>query len=72
MNQLTWTFNYHLKDTPVKIFCVDPGWVRTGMGGPEAWLDIKEGIDTPVWLATEDINKLRQGYCYRERKILPW
>jgi NAD(P)-dependent dehydrogenase (short-subunit alcohol dehydrogenase family) len=72
INQLTWTFADHLKDTKVKIFCTDPGWVKTDMGGSGAMLEINEGIDTPVWLATEDISKLQSGYCYKERKILPW
>ncbi len=72
VNQLTWTFADHLKGTNVKIFCVDPGWVKTDMGGPDAWLEIKDGIDTPVWLATEDITKLQPGFLYRERKILAW
>ena len=72
VNQLTWTFADHLKHSSVKIFCVDPGWVKTDMGGPDAMLEIKDGIDTPVWLATEDIKKLHSGYFYKERKILPW
>ena len=72
VNGLTWTFAHHLKNTNVSIFCTDPGWVKTDMGGPEAWLDIEQGIDTPIWLATEDISKLQSGLFYRERKVLPW
>jgi NAD(P)-dependent dehydrogenase (short-subunit alcohol dehydrogenase family) len=72
VNQLTWTFAEHLKDTKVKIFCVDPGWVKTDMGGQGAMLEIPQGIDTPVWLASEDADKLKSGYFYKERNILPW
>ncbi|HRU38445.1 MAG TPA: SDR family NAD(P)-dependent oxidoreductase [Candidatus Goldiibacteriota bacterium] len=72
VNQLTWTFADHLKNTNVSIYCVDPGWVKTDMGGPNAMLEIQEGIDTPVWLATTDIKDLKSGYFYKERKILPW
>jgi NAD(P)-dependent dehydrogenase (short-subunit alcohol dehydrogenase family) len=72
VNQLTWTFADHLKDTKVKIFAVDPGWVKTDLGGPDAMLEIPEGIDTPVWLAVEDASKLQSGLFYKERKILPW
>jgi NAD(P)-dependent dehydrogenase (short-subunit alcohol dehydrogenase family) len=72
VNQLTWAFADHLKDTTVKIYAVDPGWVKTDLGGPNAMLEIPEGIDTPVWLATEDASKLKSGLFYKERKILPW
>ncbi|WP_377272682.1 SDR family NAD(P)-dependent oxidoreductase [Peterkaempfera sp. SMS 1(5)a] len=31
---------------------VDPGWVRTRMGGPHATDELPQGADTQVWLAT--------------------
>jgi NAD(P)-dependent dehydrogenase (short-subunit alcohol dehydrogenase family) len=31
---------------------VHPGWVRTKMSGDVAPLDVREGADTPMWLAT--------------------
>ncbi len=33
---------------------VDPGWVKTGMGGPGATDDLPAGAETQVWLATSD------------------
>lgn len=33
---------------------VDPGWVRTRMGGPQAPVDVATGQRTQVWLATSD------------------
>jgi NAD(P)-dependent dehydrogenase (short-subunit alcohol dehydrogenase family) len=33
---------------------VDPGWVRTKMGGPGAPDDLDAGAETQVWLATSD------------------
>ncbi len=33
---------------------VDPGWIRTRMGGPNAPGELREGADTQVWLATSD------------------
>lgn len=33
---------------------VDPGWIRTRMGGPDATDDLPEGAETQVWLATSD------------------
>lgn len=33
---------------------VDPGWIKTKLGGPNAWDDVPEGAATQVWLATSD------------------
>lgn len=33
---------------------VDPGWIRTRLGGPDAWDDVDDGAATQVWLATSD------------------
>jgi len=33
---------------------VDPGWIRTRMGGPGATDDLPEGAETQVWLASSD------------------
>jgi NAD(P)-dependent dehydrogenase (short-subunit alcohol dehydrogenase family) len=33
---------------------VDPGWIRTRMGGPDATDDLPEAAGTQVWLATSD------------------
>ncbi len=72
VNQLTWFLAEELKNTTVKVFSVDPGWVKTDMGGPNAMLEIEQGIDTPIWLATEDASNLKSGFFYKERKIIPW
>ncbi len=33
---------------------VDPGWIKTKLGGPDAWDEVDEGAETQVWLATSD------------------
>jgi NAD(P)-dependent dehydrogenase (short-subunit alcohol dehydrogenase family) len=33
---------------------VDPGWIRTRMGGSGATDDLPEGAETQIWLATSD------------------
>jgi NAD(P)-dependent dehydrogenase (short-subunit alcohol dehydrogenase family) len=52
---------------------VDPGWVRTKMGGPSAPVDIKTGAQTQTWLAAStDAEALVSGrYWHRMRQEQP-
>jgi NAD(P)-dependent dehydrogenase (short-subunit alcohol dehydrogenase family) len=43
---------------------VDPGWVRTKMGGRGAPLPLAQGADTAVWLAVGDDAEARAGGRY--------
>jgi NAD(P)-dependent dehydrogenase (short-subunit alcohol dehydrogenase family) len=50
---------------------VDPGWIRTRMGGPSAPDDLPEGAETPVWLATSDEPEATaSGRFLRRRQVL--
>lgn len=72
VNAVTKILADELKNTNILVFSVDPGWVRTDMGGTAAPLSIEQGIDTPVWLATAKPEELKSGYFYKERKIIDW
>jgi NAD(P)-dependent dehydrogenase (short-subunit alcohol dehydrogenase family) len=50
---------------------VDPGWVRTGMGGPSAPRSPQEGADTIVWLATLPDGSPTGGF-FRDRRAIEW
>ncbi len=52
---------------------LEPGWVPTKMGGPEAPDDLEEGYRTQVWLAvSEDPAALVSGeYFYHQKRIAP-
>jgi NAD(P)-dependent dehydrogenase (short-subunit alcohol dehydrogenase family) len=55
----------------VKVNAVDPGWVRTRMGGAAAPRSIVEGADTVVWLATLEEDGPTGG-LFRDRRRVPW
>jgi NAD(P)-dependent dehydrogenase (short-subunit alcohol dehydrogenase family) len=49
---------------------VDPGWIRTKLGGPSATDDLPEGAETQVWLATGDADALVTGAYFKRRTAL--
>jgi NAD(P)-dependent dehydrogenase (short-subunit alcohol dehydrogenase family) len=50
---------------------VDPGWVRTDMGGPSAPRSVEQGADTIVWLATLPDNG-PSGRFFHDRRPIDW
>ena len=55
----------------IQINSVDPGWVKTEMGGAGASLSVEEGADTIVWLSTQPDDS-PTGMFYKKREIIPW
>jgi NAD(P)-dependent dehydrogenase (short-subunit alcohol dehydrogenase family) len=50
---------------------VDPGWLRTDMGGPSAPRSPEQGADTIVWLATLP-NDGPTGGFFHDRRAVEW
>lgn len=50
---------------------VDPGWVRTDMGGPSAPRSPQQGADSIVWLATLRDDGPTGGF-FRDRRQIAW
>lgn len=55
----------------VLVNAVDPGWVRTDMGGPSAPRAPQEGADTIVWLATLPEDGPTGGF-FHDRRAIDW
>jgi NAD(P)-dependent dehydrogenase (short-subunit alcohol dehydrogenase family) len=72
VNAITKILADEVKETNITVFSVDPGWIKTDLGGPNAMLEIPEGIDTSVWLASTEKKNLVTGEFYKERTILGW
>jgi NAD(P)-dependent dehydrogenase (short-subunit alcohol dehydrogenase family) len=52
---------------------LEPGWVRTKMGGPGAPGDLRQGSVTQAWLAVSEDELARStgGYFYHQRPTAP-
>ena len=71
MNALTVILAKELVDTRIKVNSVDPGWVRTDMGGPNADRSIEEGIEGILWAAKLAPDGPTGGF-YKDGKLLDW
>ena len=71
LNAVTILFASALRRDAVLVNCVDPGWVRTDMGGSSAPRSVKEGADTIVWLATLPDNGPTGGF-FRDQRPIGW
>jgi NAD(P)-dependent dehydrogenase (short-subunit alcohol dehydrogenase family) len=71
LNAVTKIFADETDGTNVLINSVCPGWVKTDMGGPSAEIEVAEGADSLVWLATLPDGSPSGGF-FRERKPIAW
>lgn len=71
LNAVTRQFAGALKGQNIAVNCVDPGWVRTDMGGPSASRPVEKGAETIVWLATEASHH-ETGKFWRDKQEADW
>jgi NAD(P)-dependent dehydrogenase (short-subunit alcohol dehydrogenase family) len=69
----SWTVHlaYELRDTPIKVNSVHPGYTKTDMNSGEGELDIPTGARTSVRMALLDSDGPSGSYVHLD-EILPW
>jgi NAD(P)-dependent dehydrogenase (short-subunit alcohol dehydrogenase family) len=69
----SWTVHlaYELRDTPVKVNAVHPGYTKTGMNDGEGELEIPDGARTGVAMALLDDDGPTGTYTHRGETV-PW
>jgi NAD(P)-dependent dehydrogenase (short-subunit alcohol dehydrogenase family) len=69
----SWTVHlaFELRDTPIKVNAVHPGYTRTDMNAGEGDLDISTGAKTSVRMALLDSNGPSGAYVHMD-EIVPW
>jgi NAD(P)-dependent dehydrogenase (short-subunit alcohol dehydrogenase family) len=71
LNAFTVHLAQALRGTPIKVNSAHPGWVKTDMGGPAAPMELSEGGQTSVQLATLPDDGPTGGFFHLGRP-LPW
>jgi NAD(P)-dependent dehydrogenase (short-subunit alcohol dehydrogenase family) len=69
LNALTKVVAESVSGTGVLVNSVNPGWVRTDMGGRHAPLSVEKGADTIVWAATLPDNGPTGAFLSNRRPI---
>jgi NAD(P)-dependent dehydrogenase (short-subunit alcohol dehydrogenase family) len=71
LNALTRILAETYRRQGVLVNSVDPGWVRTDMGGSNAPRSVEEGAATIVWLATLPDSGPTGGF-FHDRRPVEW
>jgi NAD(P)-dependent dehydrogenase (short-subunit alcohol dehydrogenase family) len=71
LNAMTRIMADEVKEKNIKINTMDPGWVRSDMGGTSAPRSLAQGADTIVWLANLPADGPTGGF-FGDRQPIHW
>ena len=71
VNMYTVQLARELEPSGIKVNAAHPGWVKTELGGEGAMMEISEGAETSVYLATLPADGPTGGYFHKQDR-LPW
>ncbi len=70
LHDLMLAFEVAARHPESAVNAVDPGWIKTEMGGPQAPDPVELGAETQVWLATSaDPNATSSGRYVKRREV---
>lgn len=71
LNMLTYKMSKQYPD--LTIFLLDPGWVKTDMGGPDAWLDVDFAVGNHIKVYEQATLETHSGKFFsHDGKPVPW
>jgi NAD(P)-dependent dehydrogenase (short-subunit alcohol dehydrogenase family) len=70
LNMFSRAMAWDLKDDGIIVVMLDPGWVRTDMGGPEAWITADESVGGIIPLVDRlDMDDTGEFFHYQGGKV---
>ncbi len=72
LNKLTRGFAATLGDRKITVLNVSPGFVRTDMGGPDAWISVEESSKGVIDLVEAKAGTGQHGFYGHDGATIPW
>ena len=72
LNMVTRTMAFEWKEKGIIVVCLDPGWVKTDMGGPNAMLTIEESTSSIARTVKGLSLEKTSQFIYNDGKPINW
>ncbi|HEX4098165.1 MAG TPA: SDR family oxidoreductase [Caulobacteraceae bacterium] len=72
LNKMTRGFTNSLGDRKITVLTMSPGWVRTDMGGPDAWIGVDESAKGVIDVVEAKAGTGEHGFYGHDGKPMPW